>query len=62
MELLQYRKEMRRRPVMINTATAAMPASNLHKGRRRKSRSTAILYKVEPSVTDAEQVNFDLKT
>ncbi|KAF5287129.1 hypothetical protein FQA39_LY16052 [Lamprigera yunnana] len=49
LELAQYRKEMKRRPLMINTATATTPINNLHKNRRRKARAT---YRTESVATD----------
>ncbi|KAK4883678.1 hypothetical protein RN001_006997 [Aquatica leii] len=53
-ELTQYRKEMRRRPVMINTAAAAIPVNNAHKSHRRKARTTYRTESIATDGTDAE--------
>lgn len=43
---------MRRRPVMINTATTSTPVNSTHKGRHRKGRPT---YQTENVVTDGTE-------
>ncbi|KAF5301599.1 hypothetical protein FQR65_LT08904 [Abscondita terminalis] len=59
-ELAQYRKEMRRRPVMINTTTATTVSdNNNHKKNRRKARTTYRTESIATDGTDGDQESED---
>ncbi|KAB0802050.1 hypothetical protein PPYR_04236 [Photinus pyralis] len=52
LELAEYRNQMKKRPLMINTATTTAPVNNAHKGHRRRARA---LRRAESVATDGTE-------
>ncbi|KAK5650661.1 hypothetical protein RI129_001690 [Pyrocoelia pectoralis] len=54
LELTEYRNQMKKRPLMINTATTTTPLNNVHKSHRHRARARA-LRRTESIATDGTE-------